>query len=479
MKNKYSIKKISTYAVIFAIIIVFLIPTLYTMPSIDDYDYANQIINGPMASGNTIFKSILLAIKNTYIKWQGNYFSFFVLYTYAAIGGLSLWWVRITVAVNVLLFFISVLFLINIFIKDNKYEPQTIFMGIVFALIVFCGLNRASPSEALYWLNASCIYTLPFTMSFFSIGNTELYIRKKQKKNLIAAVIFSVLAAGGILMATAFINICSLILVLNNYVIRKNKDKSILVFLLAFIGGVVNALAPGNFVRAQGVASEGISIISAIKNTAIVFGDQVIYSLRKEYLLWACILIFIVVLFFLEYDKETIFNPSIFWLEGLIILFVTAFPVIYGYNSTEIRPWRFCFIYEFLIASIFIICSINTAFYIKKHLHYKESKIAKIIVSILVIFFLGINYKVSGKEDMMLLNLGREIANGSLKNFSLQEEQYINEIETTLEDDVILYGENPTSSILKDFNLKDDSSDSVNIHMASYYHKNTIILKKE
>ena len=128
------------------------------MPSIDDYIYANQHIRGPNAEGHGALSSVLLSVEDVYLTWQGNYFPFFVLFLYTSIGGLAIPWVRFTVAVNVVLLFSSIYFLFRSILRNEDSLRHTDLYLIVAFLSLskyLCGLNRASPSEALYWLNAS------------------------------------------------------------------------------------------------------------------------------------------------------------------------------------------------------------------------------------------------------------------------------------------------------------------------------------
>ena len=50
----------------------------------------------------------------------------------------------------------------------------------------------------------------------------------------------------------------------------------------------------------------------------------------------------------------------------------------------------------------------------------------------------------------------------------------INDIVHSQSEDVVIDIGNPSSGILKDFNLKEDPDDYVNISMAQYYGKNTV-----
>ena len=75
---------------------------------------------------------------------------------------------------------------------------------------------------------------------------------------------------------------------------------------------------------------------------------------------------------------------------------------------------------------------------------------------------------------MMLLTMGREFKNGQLEAFFDQENRMINDIVHSQSEDVVIDIGNPSSGILKDFNLKEDPDDYVNISMAQYYGKNTV-----
>ena len=480
MKKK--IIRASVYFIILLVAIMYLIPTMYTMPSIDDFDYANDMLKGPMANGDGLIVSFIKCFADLYMRWQGNYLSFFALYMSAGIGGLSTWWYRFHVAFNLILFFVSVIYMLKSLLIHDKENVEFIeFLG-AFLLVVFCGLNRASPSEAFYWLNASCVYLLPFSMALLSVTNTVLYCKNRKKRNFVCGLVFAFLAAGGILMATAFINICLVVINVNELIYKKKINReTLIIFLIALAGGVVNAIAPGNFVRARGVSSEGISVVRALANTVTVMWTRMSFALRKGYLLWACIVL--IMLFALTPIKKVLktkLNPALLWIEGLIILYVTAFPVIYGYNSTEITPWRFCLVFEFLMAVIFLVCSAVTGTKISELVAGKTQNggfKSYFLVAIIGIVLLGANYVYAGRDNMMIPVILHDEIKGDLRTFAEIEESMIYEIENSSEEDVVLNSGNPNNLILKDFNLKTDSEDSVNRDMAEYYGKKSIVIK--
>jgi len=458
--------------------IVYLIPVRFLMPSMDDYIYADQIIRGPMAGDHSALSSVFMSVGNVYLTWQGNYFSFFILFLYAAIGGLAISWVRFTIAVNIVLLFFSIFFLLCSILRNGENLRHTdLYLIMTLLLLVFCGLNRASPSEALYWLNASVIYTMPLALSLFSLGNAIRYRDSHSAKNLIISCILAACAAGGVLMITAFLNAALLCLILNDWLTNKKINRGILAdFMMAMAGGLVNALAPGNFVRAQKNDLSSNRIAAAFKNTLLVFEERVSFSLRKEYLLCGCIALFLLMLFSVRQDnrKEKMVRPVVLWIEGLFILFATIYPVIFGYNSTAIQPWRFCFVIEFLIALVFLGCSGYSAYYIANRWNIRGNKIQKGIAVFFIVLLFFMNYQYAGKENMMLLTMGREFKNGQLEAFFDQENRMINDIVHSQSEDVVIDIGNPSSGILKDFNLKEDPDDYVNISMAQYYGKNTV-----
>lgn len=469
-------------------VLVYLIPVKYLMPSIDDYVYADQILFGPLAEGKGLLPSILISVGNIYRSWQGNYFSFFILYFCAAVGGLDLAWVRFTVAVNVLLFFLSVFYLLrSVERRAGEITHSDLVFSAFYLLLVFCGLNRASPSEALYWLNASVIYTLPLALALFSVGNALRYSQDGRKRNLAASIALAVCAVGGVLMVTALLISVLFFLTMNEW-LRKRKLPGGMsgILLAALAGGLVNALAPGNFVRAQTNAEGGSRIAAALRNTLLVLGERTSYCLRKEYLIWGSITIFLLLLFTAGGKREigrsdsgrsvdgSLLHPVILWLEGALVLYLTMLPVIYGYNTTTIQPWRFCFVSEFLIAFYFLGCSGYTAYYIVHRCGIRKSTAVRVLTAAAVLLLFALSCRFTGRENIMLLNIAREFRNGQLADFASQEEKIIAEIEDSPTQDVVTDVGNPSSSILKDFNLKDDPDDYVNVSMARYYGKNSV-----
>lgn len=126
----------------------YLYPMLFAMPSYDDFDYASQLIHGPLQS-HGILISILLAISHTYKVWQGNYFSFFILYLEAALFGLNMYAVRVVLAVNILLLLLGLFMLIRMNVRMMHLRPPFSYITLLWFLVIAVGMNRASPQESL------------------------------------------------------------------------------------------------------------------------------------------------------------------------------------------------------------------------------------------------------------------------------------------------------------------------------------------
>lgn len=338
------------------------------------------------------------------------------------------------------------------------------------------------------------------------------WLESGSRRTLILASLFGFLAAGGILMVAAFVNIFYVVLLFNH--LRKEKSFSFrkcIPFLFVFSGALINALAPGNLVRARGVDSNGISISLALRNTLIVLAEVIGQSIRKDYLLSgclaACLLTFLMTQRKAGSKSQPVRrlnqNPFLIILEILLILYVTMLPVVYGYNRFDHMPLRFYFPAELLTAALFISFSVFLGLWFREKswgskanllshktmaaeasgLKSADSKAscrckefpAKWFPAVAVLLFCIANAAVTGKSDMLLFNMGYEIRHGQLSQFRADEETILQQIEASDEDVVIVTTPLPHLFTLKDFNLKPDSEDgNANQLMADYFEKDYI-----
>ena len=207
----------------------------------DDFGYATLTYagyNNPHGM-NWNLNDLIDFMNFHYVYWGGRVIPFFILIIALSCGELF-----------IKIFQASLLFSILIFaylIVKNK--SNDVFAALLI-IVSYCMLNLKIVSEGIFWYTASAVYVWPL---FFLFGGL-LLLREfpKQPKYIIPMVIAFFLAACSQEQIAVLTIVTITVFTFLKYSETHMVDKTnILILVTVIIGGAIEILAPGNFVRAN------------------------------------------------------------------------------------------------------------------------------------------------------------------------------------------------------------------------------------
>ncbi len=440
----------------------------YTVFWADDFSHCNGMQE---MSGSNLFIRSIQYVKDTYMDWQGTYFAIFLqsILSPLARGGIRL--LRMISLVNIMLFFYSVYYFIN---AVTQFINKKSFAIICFNLTIIPLFLYSQYNEILYWLSGQCSYSFPLSFALLSLGMLlRVKNSKRPKVRFALSVLIVVLAVGGSLAISG--TVCFTIIIIATLEFFKEKKLSretIVYFLFAFGGSLINAIAPGNFVRHSVIDANKISI-----SKCLFYSFKCYIKEFERYVFdrGTTFIVFMIMAFILGMVMRLKLNKgkcAILIAEALIIPIVTVFPVVMGYSNTGYTfPVRVMFVFDFIFICSIIIGCFLIGNLIEMEISDANKKIVLIMLVGLSIFI--VFEKSNNLEDYQPFIIVESLVDGSLEKTADDLINVFEQIENSDESDVIV--NNP--SVLGWFNispLSDNIEDWRNLAISKYYGKNSV-----
>ena len=349
-----------------------LVTSLYTVPISDDYWYARTGIG---AKG--LWHRLIVAVQfsyEIYVHHQGTYFTSFIgsLFNPLIHGGFPK--LRVVMFINAVMAFASILSFVYVALGKLKVKSATARVFILAATtFVITGFDAFQ--EIFYWFVGACVYGFPMSLGMFAVtllllangrgtahtpeldastSEGKVAAASKTKLLYILSAILGFCAVGASLAITG--TVCWLVLSIVVFYAVKDKKldrKNMSVFLACFGGALINAAAPGNFIRLDLESGESFTLVDGISNTWGYF----IYALKWLFLNknYGCEFLALIITGFVVFGKEKFaaatkdeqphddaqapeegkrFTRAYAILSAMLLFtpFVTVFPVLMGYG---------------------------------------------------------------------------------------------------------------------------------------------------
>ncbi len=330
-----------------------LVISLYTVPISDDYWYARTGIG---AKG--LWHRLIVAVQfsyEIYVHHQGTYFTSFIgsLFNPLIHGGFPK--LRVVMFINAVMAFASILSFVYVALGKLKVKSATA-MVFILAAATFVITGFDAFQEIFYWFVGACVYGFPMSLGMFAVTLLLLANGRENSTKLlyILSAILGFCAVGASLAITG--TVCWLVLSIVVFYAVKDKKldkKNISVFLACFGGALINAAAPGNFIRLDLESGESFTLVDGISNTWGYF----IYALKWLFLNknYGCVFLALIITGFVIFGKEKFaaaakdeqphddaqapeeskrFTRAYAILSAMLLFtpFVTVFPVLMGYG---------------------------------------------------------------------------------------------------------------------------------------------------
>lgn len=394
--NKYlkdTINVILTVAIL-VIVAIMVIAASYTYPCEDDYSWICGLKDIIKLRGGNAFTASLKGAAGYYKSNEGSFFANFLVYFINPYEKYGLPGFHVIMIVNVLLFVYSCRYFINSIIKDETVRQSYLLSALVLTFCLYC---TNGDKELFIWFTGACYYTVELALSMLSAG-ILIRMLKADKIDISKIAIASVLgflASGGNLIVTA--THCSVILIIIIMCFGQFKaDKRFFIpFIVSLIGGIINALGPGNFARANESVIEGHStVFDALSDTFLIVVKELKVLSHSTLFIVIVVAAFLIALS----TKAVITDKKISglwailsWVASLVVIYVSFFPAGLGAHSDSLASERLHMVF-YIIASFMIVFASTMTGLWARNLKDKVkliTMVAVVAVSLVILLFKG------------------------------------------------------------------------------------------
>ena len=464
---------ITEMAVIGIMLIPVFIISFYTIPSTDDF--SNIVTVRTALQHHRFYISAALSeVIYHYKKISGYFFTAFLNFYISpflrgGMGGL-----RVTIFLINLFFYVSLYFFVDEML--NFFFNIRSLKAVLFAyiLVLFAYINCEYHMEMTTWYCTLVGYVLVVACSFWGIIFCLKAMRRGKVGYAVASSVLGFLASGGCLNVTA-LN-CGMYLLaayLGCRVYQKRKI-AIVCFASALAGGIINAVAPGNFIR------HGTDVYPSIFRTLSLANYHVKQEIQEllfysPFILLLCI--FFVFMLKIIRDPRSIKGWQLAVSVGVIILgaVIVNFPVCLGYMENYF-PDRCVWVQNFVIYFGAFGWTACLAEWIKAKFCDLEIKKETIICIGISFIFYGCNLcAIRDPSDYPTIDMIKQIASGEIVAYAEYWEDVLDEIENSEDREVIVIREEiKSNAFIKDIDISTDEKYETNVQIAKCYGKDSV-----
>jgi hypothetical protein len=467
------------YIIILCVLLLpMLIAGMYAVPCADDYSYGYEAHNVFVETGS-VLEALLRGLKHVgevYAIWQGTYSAVFLFSIQPAVFGEQLYALTGVIMLSMLTagcIAVCVSLFSGVFGLDKRFSAC---IGCVCAIA--CTQLLPSPVQGFYWYNGAIFYTFFYGLSLIAFAFGIKCITEESRASQIwLCVLCAILGGGNYVTALncAIIAVSAMILLAIKWDERR-KELTVPVIVL-LIGFGISIAAPGNSIR-QSTVENSPGVFEAILTSFAQCGR---YSLRWFSPAFLAILVLIAPLLW-HGAKNSSFAfrfPLLVTLYSYCVLSAMFCPPIYALgNVGEFRLLNIIFFAFVLLVIINIFYWLGWA--AKK---FKKTGSDKKVIILLplaacaalslaivgVSIACGGSFTSAGAIGILRNGEAKAFHDCALERLSILRDPDVHDAE--LED----YPSHPYLLYYDDITA--DPSDWKNVDMASFYGKDSVILK--
>lgn len=468
-KNLYKIFVILLIAV-FSLPI--LISITYVVPATDDLCIGFKIEK--LREQHTLIESAIIFAKDFFFNWQGTYFGAFVWGFQPNLHN-SFFALRVILLCSFTLFVCGSFFFVLVLSKKVLNFSSTSSYT-VSGILTILALNTTRGGEWFTWNTGCAVYQIPMICYLYALIALILYNFKRNYFLIIISIFLSFLAAGGSLVVTSLG--CSMLLLTFVFIADKNKIISKNNFILCFpffmsvCGGILNSLAPGNYIRHLGHEKSGqLHIFRALRDSVLSFQDHVIFLNSFS------IIFFLGVLFILIYKMETIKITlkqfTLLIIFGCTSIVFVAFPFLLGYSTPRVdTTTRIAYTFDFAILFYLFVFTVAFACYSRNSefvdsLFTSFSKLKKIPTLLLTLFCIA--YFCSGIKNGYAYKTFKDLKHGYIQEATSSLSFVYSELSKQKKSNVVLSVKPFKTSSIYVPEIINDSKHWINLCTARYF----------
>lgn len=472
-KRKYII--IGIIFVIILLVVPYIVLSFFSLPYSDDFLTAADMHNN-FTNSNSYLGKALKTTYEYYKNWGGFYFATFINIYLSPFARWGLNGMRAVIAFFQILHYIALYVLLRETLYTLFHDKKLEHLLPLYAMIVFVYGNFDIQNEVLTWYTGVVAYVFVITCMLFGAALCFRGIRTQKKVYFWLATFLFFLTGGGALNVVV-LN-CGVAILITIFGIGVYKSKECWKIAAgAVTGGIINAMAPGNFVRHSSIADQ-FYIGAAMKSTLYH-----VWTRQQELWFttpWALILLicFLLALYIIKPSERFQYRaPLLIVILYLIACVMVDFPVWLGYGKWY--PGRCawvenCCIYLGAFVTVFYLAgwvksSKGDAFILKKETIWCLS-----VSGVLFLCALGGNKTL---DDYPTVQLIKQLTGGELEEYASFWEDILSEIENSQDDDVEVERiRQEKNQFIKDPDIYGTKEDYTNATVAAYYNKNSVII---
>lgn len=473
MNIKQITKKVSK-TIVFSSIIVALtvipivISAAYSFLQADDFSHAKEV---GVFGGNVVelFIASLRYDQEMFETWQGTYTAMFLQAFLSPLNGLGLKQLQIVMVANALLFVISLAVLVISVCRCCHIDREKTVILFTVCIVGIFGFDAWT--EIFNWFSGAVSYSFPLSFCFLGIG---VMLMAKSRWGYLAAVILVFLASGGSLVVggagcTALLTIC-----IAKKLLGVATKKDYVILGAAVIGALINALAPGNYIRHAVIDSSGIHFGNALVLSVLEAVDIIEKLLYDTPFI---LLLFIALVIGVSMGKRQLVNRHCLYaiiFFNVAILIATCFPICLGYSGREWIPNRGKFVETVIAVIVTTVITMAIGCLISEKIKWSCGKEICFTIAILLVVMPNINstWRISA---LIPYKMWEQVANHSYKSYYDAVNNIYNMIKTDRNEDVFVH-DLPGEGIIcfPTMDLSEDMSWWVNCGIAEYYGKRSV-----
>ena len=304
---------------------------------------------------------------------------------------------------------------------------------------------------------------------------------------LILSSLLGFLGAGGALNISALF--CGLYLLTCVYALYQRRKAIVygFPFVASFLGALVNACAPGNYVRAAAYSTK-LNAVNAIGYSFATLIERIFFLSTNSFFIIAALSLFVVTFNRIKYDfgSNIKYQHPLLLIAGCLLFGVMVnFPYVFGSRATSIKEFsgRTYFAIDITIYILSILWILYFGGWLKKkgiRLNFDRSHV--LIISMYVIaFFAIVAIEPMDEQRLTTSYMIEAIASGGAKRYVDYQEELLCTIEGA--DDVVEIWYDLDKAPWRDpfirglgLNQDEEGNDWVNGVYAEWFGKNSIIV---
>lgn len=424
------------------------------------------------------FIASLRYTKHMYLTWQGTYFSMFLQAFLSPMNNYGMPQLRAVMIFNSLNFFVSLIVFIYTLL-NRLSQKQWLPKLAICTCIVFTITSYSAFQEVFYWFSGATSYTFPISFLFYSLTAVLLLnstTNSKKKYTLIIWSVFSgVLAMGGSLTVAAAGCYFMLLLTVYEWISSKKLPYiKLVIFICYFSGALINAIAPGNFLRQQTSEGDGLQLFASLKNSFLVYESNFRWLFHSTNFSLILLLILLCGVFlYKNISVKNITGYTFVSIAGIIAPFVVIFPAVLGYNVPWI-PNRCVFVVIVVMSVAFSNLTLILSYHIMRTI--TDSNRSLIVIVILMLAFVTASANSYTLADCMTRKLHDELIDGTIPNYYSSYMDMIHLFEASEGADLRLDPAQVPAAIdnFYYFTLSADPDNRTNNAISYFYHLNSV-----